>query len=69
MKHFDKHHRIPRSLVRGQEVSNVVVRVDMNHHRAWHTLFRNMTPEQICQEINKVWGDPRYTFKAERRKV
>lgn len=65
-KTVDKHHRIPRSLaVEGEP--NVIVRVSAKKHRSWHNLFANMTPEQICAEINAKWGDFRYVFEAKRK--
>lgn len=60
----DRHHRIPQSLIKGSGMPNVIVRVNAKKHRAWHLLFSNMTPSQICDEINKQWGDPRVTFVA-----
>ena len=36
--------------------------VSPNDHKAWHTLFENMTPHQIAEVINTLWIERRYKF-------
>lgn len=64
--HFDWHHRKPRSLG-GKDVERNVSHVSVAKHRAWHTLFRNYTPEQIVKIVNDTWLDPDYLFFLKRR--
>ena len=46
---------------------NNIVNVDAKRHAMWHQMFSNMFPEEIVREINKLWLDPRYELKLERR--
>jgi hypothetical protein len=62
-----KHHRKPRSLGGNNDPQNISY-VDIKKHRLWHSLFCNYTPEQIFDEINKIWLDPAYQIKLEKVK-
>ena len=44
-----------------------VVNVDSHRHALWHQMFGNMFPEEIVDEINKLWLDPRVKLVLERR--
>ncbi len=59
----ERHHRKPKSIGGGSEPPNTIYVPDYKH-RAWHTLFGNMTARQIADEINTTWLDPSFTFKA-----
>ncbi len=56
-----RHHRRCRSNHGSNDESNISM-VSVKKHQAWHTLFQAMTPEMICDEINRVWLDPDYEF-------
>jgi hypothetical protein len=58
---MNNHHRRPRSRG-GLTINPNISNVSQVKHRAWHTLFENMTPEEIAEEINRVWIDPNYHF-------
>lgn len=66
MKVTSHHHRKPRSLG-GLSTPENISRVDEVQHRAWHTLFCNMTPEKIAKKINAKWLDPEYEFIVRRK--
>lgn len=65
-KHYDWHHRKPRSLG-GNSADKNMSHVSVSKHRAWHTLFGNYTPEQIIRIINNTWLDPDYELIAKRK--
>ena len=49
-----KHHRKMRC--RGGDDSNDnISMVEEQHHRAFHLLFGNGTPEQIAKKLNDIW--------------
>lgn len=60
-----EHHRRPKSLGGGE--GDNVSEIPISKHRAWHTLFRNFTPEMIAKEINEKYLDKDYFFVAKRR--
>ncbi len=64
--HFDWHHRKPRSLG-GENIDRNMSHVSVSRHRAWHNLFKNMTPEQIAKVINDTWIDPDVILTVKRR--
>jgi len=66
MSHTSKHHRKPRSLG-GLTTKENISKVDENEHRAWHTLFKNWSPEKIAKKINEKWLDPEFYFEVRRR--
>ena len=55
------HHRKPVSRG-GKTIPENLSVVPVVKHRAWHTLFGNMNPMEIADEINKYWLDPSYEF-------
>lgn len=56
---YNIHHRRPQSIGGDSRPANLSeVRID--HHKAWHTLFGNMTAQEIMSEINDKWLDYRY---------
>jgi len=61
-----RHHRKPRSLGGDNKNENIII-VSQELHRAWHLLFQNLTPEQICTVINTMWLDPDYYFICKKR--
>lgn len=56
-----RHHRRPKSIGGSNEPPNVV-RVPNHKHQAWHVLFSNMTAQQILEQINDWWLDPKYAL-------
>jgi hypothetical protein len=53
------HHRLPRS--RGGKSNKYnCANVNKTRHYWWHCMFSNMTGEQIMQDINTNWLDPRF---------
>lgn len=52
-----RHHRRPRSLGGDSSHRNISM-VQEQHHRAWHLLFKDYTPEKIVHLLNVVWMDP-----------
>ena len=66
MKFKNHHHRKPRSLGGSDADFNISI-VDERQHKAWHLLFKNMTPDQIANKINGIYLDPDYKLVAERR--
>lgn len=60
-----EHHRRPRSLGGKTEPRNLS-KVSCKKHVSWHTLFQNMTPEEIAKTINETWLDPDYRMVAHR---
>jgi hypothetical protein len=62
MRHPSKHHRKLKSKGGTDEWHNISI-VPENHHRAWHTLFKDRDPEQIAAYINAVWIDPDWKFE------
>lgn len=65
-RRFSRHHRRCRSHGGSSEPDNISI-VDQYRHNFWHAMFRNMTPEQIFDEINEVWIDPAYQIILKRR--
>ncbi|MEO5646597.1 MAG: hypothetical protein ABIQ91_03925 [Candidatus Paceibacterota bacterium] len=63
---LSKHHRLPVSRG-GKNTSENISIVSAVAHRAWHTLFGNMTPTEIAKEINANWIDPAYEVCAIRK--
>jgi len=55
---IDRHHRLPRSRGGGNQHSNISL-VLVKHHRAFHLLFGNATAEEVAEELNRRWIDPR----------
>jgi len=64
--HHDWHHRKPRSLG-GKDIDENMSHVSVSKHRAWHTLFKNFTAEQVAKVINDIWLDPDFKLIVQRR--
>jgi hypothetical protein len=52
----------------GKTTKNNTVFLTITTHQAWHTLFNNMTPYEIANEITKYYLDPDFFMVAVRRK-
>ena len=65
-KRTSLHHRLCRSLGGRNDDRNISV-VTANKHRAWHSLFNNMSAHEICAVANTIWLDPDYRFICIRR--
>jgi len=65
MRHHNWHHRKPRSLGGKTDDANMV-QVSVSKHQAWHTLFKNYDPFEICDLINAIWLDPAFKFEVKR---
>jgi hypothetical protein len=67
-KHYDWHHRKARSLGKPKrcEINDPInlSHVSVVKHRAWHTIFANLTAPAIAKLITKVWLDPDYYMVA-----
>ena len=66
----NKHHRKCRSNGGTQGTykgEKFIVWVDAKKHTLWHLLFNNNSPEQIIDEINRQWIDPRFEITLKRR--
>jgi hypothetical protein len=67
-RRFDYHHRLPQS--RGGTdtyPAGNLVRVNKVKHAYWHALFANRELEDIVEELNRVWIDPRMKLTIEQR--
>jgi hypothetical protein len=56
-----RHHRKPKSLGGGMNKRNISL-LPEKKHVAWHILFRNLSAEQIANEINRYYLDPDFQF-------
>jgi hypothetical protein len=59
---MSKHHRKPQSLGGGN--GDNVSELPRSKHEAWHTLFRDFSPERIAEEINERYLDPDWEMVA-----
>jgi hypothetical protein len=66
--HHDWHHRRPKSLG-GTNGDWNMINVSASKHQAWHTLFKNYTPQQIVKVINDIWLDPDYYFVVRKKEI
>lgn len=64
---LSEHHRKPSSLGGGGE-ENIQIMTEVKH-RAWHSLFENMTPEEIANEINRYYLDLDYCMVVHHVKI
>jgi hypothetical protein len=62
------HHRKPRSIGGKNDPRNVIL-LPFAKHEAWHLLFANFTPEQIAEEINRLYLDPDYELIARKKEM
>jgi hypothetical protein len=58
----NRHHRCPRSHggTKNKPVRGNCVKVDKDKHHFWHCLFDNLPGEQVMNELNTKWLDPRF---------
>jgi hypothetical protein len=56
-KIFQRHHITPKS--RGGEGGKNIKIVPGRFHFAYHTLFENMTPDEVSRYLHEVW----FTYK------
>ena len=63
-----RHHRCPSSKGGTRDPKNISI-VSSVMHNAWHNLFANLTPYQICYRINSKWLDPDYEFICVKKEV
>lgn len=59
---MSRHHRNPTSRG-GSDSKQNISKVSPIAHKAWHVLFGNSLPSQICKIINDVWLDPNYKIE------
>jgi hypothetical protein len=56
----DRHHVIPRVRCRDLGINpnfpGNVVKVRTSKHRAWHTLFGSLTPDEAIEVIRNEWS-------------
>jgi hypothetical protein len=62
-----RHHRTTRSSG-GDNSDRNISYVQEQHHRAWHLLFKDASPEEIAQQLRDVWLPDTYEVII-RRKV
>lgn len=62
-----RHHRRPVSL-KGSDSFRNISWVSKTRHAAWHTLFGNMTPQDIARTVNSVYLDPDYEFIVRKKR-
>ena len=53
------HHKKPRSLGGGSGRDNRKL-VNVERHHLWHQMFSNMSADEIMQDFNEYWIDPRF---------
>lgn len=60
MKARDRHHIVPRVRCRDLGINpnfpGNVVKVRTSKHRAWHTLFGSLMPEEAIEVIKSEWS-------------
>ena len=61
--HIDSFHRIKESRLNG-----VIAVVDIGKHVIYHKLFRNMTPSEIVDWLNKKYWGNKYEINIRERK-
>lgn len=54
-----RHHRKPKKLGGKSEPENISI-VPHKLHQAWHTMFGCMKPNEIIDQINRIWIDPNF---------
>lgn len=60
-REYGDHHIIPSSRG-GKTDRHNIKRVPTTHHRAYHTLFENLTPAEIYDYLEEVWLNPKCSF-------
>ena len=67
-KVYDRHHRKCRSNGGTNEARNISI-VEQSKHRAYHTLFQNMTPHEVARLLTEVWVDPDFEIIARKKRT
>jgi len=49
----DKHHLIPKSRG-GADIPNNTILIDIDKHRCWHTLFGNLTIDEVIELLQRL---------------
>jgi len=57
----NRHHITPKSRGGGNEKLNLK-RTPFNYHTAYHTLFDNLTPDEVIEYLKEVWFTPSKAF-------
>ena len=57
------HHRLPKG---HPDRHRRIVVVPENMHMHFHALFPDPSPQQICELLNDVWGNPEFIFTAKK---
>lgn len=65
-ENLTRHHRKPRSIGGTSEPRNIS-KIPAKKHASWHILFKNLTAEQIAEEINAFYLDPDFFVIVQRR--
>ena len=60
---MSRHHRRPVSH-KGTSCAMNTVWLPVAKHQAWHTLFGNMGPSEIADEITRLYLDPEWRVVA-----
>jgi len=60
VKSKDRHHIVPRVRCRDLGINpnfpGNVIKVKVSKHRAWHTLFGSLLPEEAIEVIKREWS-------------
>ena len=62
---YTRHHRKPKSLGGGNEDRNIAL-IPRKFHEAYHLLFANGSPEEVCDVLNKYFIDPDFILVPHR---
>lgn len=62
---YTRHHRKPASRGGGNEDRNICL-IPRKYHEAYHLLFANGSPEEVCDILNKYFIDPDYVIVPHR---
>lgn len=62
-KEDTRHHIVPRSRNGSNDYENIKI-VPANYHATYHTLFLNLTPDEVIQYLKDVWFNPYEEFMS-----
>ena len=65
-KQMSKHHRKTK-LRNGTDADSNISIVPVTWHQAYHTLFWDLSPQEIARMLNEVWIDPSWRLVVVRR--
>jgi len=63
-KKMSRHHRKCRSNGGTSHPSNISL-VSRVAHNAFHIVFGSKNPDEICEELNRIWLDRAYRFTCQ----